>query len=72
MSEFDETKEMPKCPTCGALMIIPEETFLCMTALAQSYQDEGGEWRRVDESQHPLRPEEVAYLNAHGVNRQFI
>ena len=64
MSEFDETKELPKCPACGALTIAAEDTFLCMTALAQSYQDEDGEWRREDESRHPLRPEEVAYLTS--------
>lgn len=72
MPDRDETQDTPKCPTCGVLMVAPEGTFLCMTALAQSYQDEKGEWRRQEESRHPILAEEVAYLNDHGVNRQFI
>jgi hypothetical protein len=65
-----ETTDTPKCPTCGELMIAPEGTFLCVTALAESFRDENGEWRR--DGAHPLLPEEIAYLDAHGTFRQFI
>ena len=70
MPARDETT--PKCPTCGVMMIVHEGTFLCTTALAQSYQDEHGEWRRLEESRHPVLPEEIAYLKAHGLYGQFI
>jgi hypothetical protein len=72
MPEADETTGTPKCPTCGVLMVAPEGTFLCVTALAQSYQDESGEWRRDEASNHPILPEEVEYLKAHGMPKQFI
>ena len=72
MTESHETEETPKCPTCGVLMIAPEGVFLCTTALAQSYQDDSGAWRRVAESSHPVRDEEVAYLEKHGLYREFI
>ena len=72
MPDANETQETPKCPTCGELMISPEGTPLCVTALAQSYQDDDGSWQRHQESRHPIRQEEVDYLNAHGVYSQFI
>ena len=64
--------ETPKCPTCGELMIAPEGTFLCMTALAESYQDESGAWQREEGSTHPVLADEVTYLEQHGLFRQFI
>jgi hypothetical protein len=67
-----ETHDVPKCPTCGELMIAPEGVYLCVTALAESFQDGGGAWRREEESAHPLLDEEVAYLEKHGTFRQFI
>ena len=72
MTESHENDETPKCPTCGVLMVAPEGTFLCTTALAQSYQDESGAWQRVEGSRHPVLDEEVAYLEKHGLYRQFI
>lgn len=72
MTDRQETATTPKCPTCGALMIAPEGTYLCTTALAQSYQDEDGTWRRLEESHHPMREEEIDYLVVHGMYRQFI
>jgi hypothetical protein len=72
MPEAHETHDTPRCPTCGELMIAPEGTFLCMTALAESYQDESGAWLRMEKSSHPVLDEEVAYLKKHGVFRQFI
>lgn len=72
MPEHDETTGTPKCPTCGVLMIQPDGTYLCLTALAQSYQDESGAWKRVEDSDHPIRPEEIAYLEAHGMYNEFI
>jgi hypothetical protein len=72
MLHKDETHDTPKCPTCGQLMVAPERTWLCNTALAESYQDDAGEWRRDPDSRHPLLPEEVEYLGKHGANRQFI
>ena len=64
--------DTPKCPTCGELMIAPEGTDLCLAALAQSYKDESGAWKRIEGSEHPLRQEEVDYLSAHGGYSQFI
>jgi len=72
MSDVNETQSTPKCPTCGEIMISPEGTPLCVTALARSYQGEDGAWKREEGSRHPIRPEEVAYLDAHGVYNQFI
>jgi hypothetical protein len=57
---------VPKCPVCDELMFPYESTFLCLTALAESVDGGGGQWRRVDGSEHPLLPEEQAYLDAHG------
>jgi hypothetical protein len=72
MLESHETHDTPKCPTCGELMIAPEGAFVCITALAESYQDESGTWQRIEGSAHPVLDEEVAYLEKHGVIRQFI
>jgi hypothetical protein len=72
MPDAHEPRDTPKCPTCGEMMIDPEGTFLCVTALAQSFKDEDGTWRREEGSSHPIRTEEVAYLDAHGAYGQFI
>jgi hypothetical protein len=53
-------------------MVAPEGAYLCVTALAESYEDESGGWRREDESAHPMLDEEVAYLERHGLVLQFI
>lgn len=72
MSDAIDVRDTPRCPTCGEMMIAPEGVYLCVTALAQSYKDDDGSWKRLEESRHPVLPDEVAYLEAHGVPNQFI